>query len=114
MYPKFKIFHGLVSVCAQSCLSLCYPLDCSLPGSSVHENFQARILEWVAISSSKGSSPPRDGTRISYVSCTAGRYFCSFRSKFIQEIFIVYFMKQEWEYSGEQDTKFPGFLEQAF
>ena len=38
---------------AQSCLTLCDPMDCSPPGSSVHENLQARILEWVAISSSR-------------------------------------------------------------
>ena len=37
-------------------------LDCSPPGSSVHGNFQARLLDWVAISSSRGSSQPRDGT----------------------------------------------------
>ena len=37
-------------VCAQSCATFCDPMDCSLPGSSVHEIFQARILEWVAIS----------------------------------------------------------------
>ena len=37
---------------AQSCLTLCSPMDCSLPGSSVHGIFQARILEWVVISSS--------------------------------------------------------------
>ena len=42
--------------------TLCDPLDCSPPGSSVHGIFQARILEWVAISFSKGSSLPRDGT----------------------------------------------------
>ena len=41
---------------AQSCLTLCNPMDCSLPGSSVHRIFKARILEWVAISSSRGSS----------------------------------------------------------
>ena len=41
---------------AQPCLPLCDPMDCSLPGSSVHEISQARILEWVAISSS-GSLP---------------------------------------------------------
>ena len=45
---------------------------CSLPGSSVHEIFQARILEWVAISSSRGTSRPRDRTR---VSCIVGRHF---------------------------------------
>ena len=64
-----------VCVCvlvAQSCPTLCDPVDCNLPGSSVHEIFQARILEWVAISFSKGSSQPRDRTR---VSCTAGKFF---------------------------------------
>ena len=50
----------------QSCLTLCDP---SPLGSSVHGILQARILEWVAISSSKGSSPPRDRTCISCVSC---------------------------------------------
>ena len=41
---------------AQSCLTHCDPMDCSLPGSSVHGIFQARVLEWVAISFSRGSS----------------------------------------------------------
>ena len=45
---------------AQLCLTLCDPMDCSLPGSSVHGILQARILEWVAISFSRGSSRPRD------------------------------------------------------
>ena len=53
----------------QSCLTLCDPMDCSLPGSSVHGILLARILERVATPSSKGSSPPRDQTFISYVSC---------------------------------------------
>ena len=57
---------------AKLCLTLCDPMDCSPPGSSVHGNFQARILEWVAISSSRGSSQPRDRTHISCVSCIAG------------------------------------------
>ena len=50
--------HLYVYVCsvAQSCLTLCNPEHCSLPGSSVHGTFQARILEWVAISFSRGSS----------------------------------------------------------
>ena len=50
---------------------LCEPMDCSLPGSSVHGIFQARVLEWVAISFSRGSSQPRDRT---WVSHTAGRH----------------------------------------
>ena len=45
---------------AQSCLTLCNPMDCSPPGSSVHWISQARILEWVAISFSRASSRPRD------------------------------------------------------
>ena len=54
---------------AQSCLTHHDPLDCSPLGSSDHGIFPARILEWVAISSSRGSSRPRDGTHISHVSC---------------------------------------------
>ena len=42
----------------QLCPTLCDPMDCSLPGSSVHDIFQARILEWVATPFSRGSSPP--------------------------------------------------------
>ena len=57
---------------AQSCPTLCNPMDCSLPGFSVHGIFQARVLEWVAISFSKGSSRPRDRTQ---VSCIVGRRF---------------------------------------
>ena len=57
---------------AQSCPTLCNPMDCSLPGSSVHGIFQARILEWVAISLSRGSSQHRDWTQVSRI---AGRLF---------------------------------------
>ena len=45
----------------------CDPMDCSLPGSSVHGIFQARILEWVAISFSRGSSRPRNRTQVSRI-----------------------------------------------
>ena len=51
----------------QSCPTLCDPMDCSLPHSSVHGIFQARVLEWVAISFSRGSSRPRDRTGVSRV-----------------------------------------------
>ena len=47
------------------CQTFCNPVDCSLPGTTVCGIFQARILEWVATSSSRGSSPPRDWTHIS-------------------------------------------------
>ena len=53
---------------AQSCLTLCDPMDCRPPGSSVHGILQARILEWVARPSSRGSFPPRNQTHIAYVS----------------------------------------------
>ena len=49
----------LESEVAQSCPTLCDPMDCSLPGSSVHGILRARVLEWVAISFSRGSSQPR-------------------------------------------------------
>ena len=57
---------------AKSCLMLCDPMECSPPGSSVHGIFQARILEWVATSFSRRSSPPRDRIQ---VSCITGRLF---------------------------------------
>ena len=57
----------------QSCLTLCNTMDCNPPDSSVHGILQARILEWVAISSSRGSSQPRHPTLISYVSCISRR-----------------------------------------
>ena len=50
-------------------------MDCSPPGSSVHGILQARILEWGAISCSRGSCQPRDRTCVSCGSCTAGRFF---------------------------------------
>ena len=56
----------------QLCPTLCNPLDCSPPGSSVHGILQARILEWVAISFSRGSSRRREWIQ---VSCIAGRCF---------------------------------------
>ena len=52
IYMKVKV------LVTQSCPTLCNPVDCSLPGSSVCEILQARILEWVAISFSRGSSGP--------------------------------------------------------
>ena len=61
--------HHLRGLVAKLCL-----MDCSLPGSSVHGILQARILELVAISSSRGSSQPRDWT---WVSCIAGRFFAN-------------------------------------
>ena len=63
-------------VLAQSCLTLCNPTNCGWPARLLfHKIFQVRILEWVAISSSRGSSWSRDQTRISCVSYIVGRFF---------------------------------------
>ena len=66
----FSISSASVGVCevTQSCATLCDPMGCSLPGSSVHGILQAIVLEWIAISFSSGSSQPRNGNG---VSCTA-------------------------------------------
>ena len=65
-YQSYKTMKVKVLV-IQSCLTLCDPTDCSLPGSSVHGILKARILEWVAIPSSRGSSQPRDRTQVSCI-----------------------------------------------
>ena len=75
-----KSFKGLwntwyTTIHAQLCPTLCDPLDCSPPGSSVHGISQARILEWVVISFSRVSSQPRNRTHTSCISCTAGGFF---------------------------------------
>ena len=77
-YWDSAVFLECVRVCAKSlqlCPFLCDPVDCSLPGSSVHGILQARILEWVAMPSSRGSSRLRDRTHVSWSSCFAGRFF---------------------------------------
>ena len=68
--PVIIISTIYLRVCSvtQSCPTLCYPMDCSLPGCSIHRIFQAKIPVWVAISFSRGQTP---------VSCTAGRFFTS-------------------------------------
>ena len=75
-FPDFLFsFFLLLAVCMLShlsCVQLCELIDCSLPGFSVHGMSQAKILEWVAISSSRGSSQPRSRTCISYSSCIDG------------------------------------------
>ena len=80
----------------KSCLTLCNPLDCSPPGSSVHGISQARILEWVAISFSKGSSPPRDQTRVSCIGrwilhhqATREAHGTMYLSKFVKSVTIT-------------------------
>ena len=67
---------------SQSCLTLCEPVDCSLPGSSIHGIFQAIVLEWIAISFSRGSSRPRDRTQ---VSCIVDRRFTAWATREVME-----------------------------
>ena len=72
MYNKIFKKNLAWKVKVKSCPTLCDPMDCSLPGSSVHGIFKGRVLKWVAISFSKGSSRPRDQARVSWV---VGRCF---------------------------------------
>ena len=75
LYPV-NWLRGLAIMCrAQPCPTLCDPMDCSAPGSSVRKSLQARIPEWVAISPSRGSSRPRDQTWVSRVSSITGIFF---------------------------------------
>ena len=64
-FPRWRC--AVLYLVAQSCLTLCDPMDCSLPGSSVHGILQARVLEWVAMPSSRVSSQPRDRTQVSHI-----------------------------------------------
>ena len=84
LYGRLLGLYLIMCVCAvcslaQSCLTLCGPMGCSPPGSIVHEIFQARILQWVAISYSRGSSEPRDRNQVSRVSCIGSQilYHCT-------------------------------------
>ena len=102
-----------VCVCVRaeflSCVPLCHPEDCSPPGSSVHGLSQAKILKWVAISFSRGSSRPRDQTHISciyfigrwifFIPELLGKhlmsYFCTFLKSFLsstQALTTLYYL----------------------
>ena len=91
--PKMRAFRcprllcvrvcGCVCQSLQSCLTPCEPKDCSPPGSSVHGILQARILEWVAIPFSRGSSRPGGQT---WVSCIAGGFFTSWATREAQTV----------------------------
>ena len=73
----------------QSCLTLCDPMDCSLPGFSIDGIFQARILEWVTISFSRRSSQPRDWTQ---VSCNVCRRFTIWATRE-----VIFHWKNQWQ-----------------
>ena len=71
-----SILSDVLSYFLQSWAALCNPMDSSPPGSSVHGILQVRILEWVAMPSSRGSSQPRDQTQMSHVSCIGRWILC--------------------------------------
>ena len=79
-----NLVHDCCCLVAKSYWTLLRPVDCSPPASSVHGIFQARILEWVAISFSRGSSWPRDRTCVFCVSCIGRQilYHWTTRGKF--------------------------------
>ena len=84
---------------AQLCLNFCDSMDCSPPVSSVHGIFQARILEWVAISYSKGSSQPRAQSSISYFSCSGRQipfHWANWgaRKDLLASVFFFFFFNQ--------------------
>ena len=64
MPASWSVFLCVRAKWLQPCLILCDPMDCSLPGSSVHGILQARIPEWVTITFSRGSSQPRNQTHV--------------------------------------------------
>ena len=79
---------------AQLCPTLCNPMDCGLPGISVHGILQARILEWVTIPFSRGSSWPRDWTQVSHI---AGRFFTIWAtSAYIHTKVLFHWSQGKW------------------
>ena len=78
MFAVHLILHNVCVLVAQSCLALCDAIDCGPPGSSVHGISQARILEWVVIFFSRGSSQTRDQTQVSHI---AGRFFTDWATR---------------------------------
>ena len=90
--------------CAQSCPILHDPMNCSSPGSSVHEISQATTLERVAISYCRGPSWPRDWTCLPYVACIGRRILCHRRHLVDQKIKNPRAMPETWAGSvGEKD-----------
>ena len=97
------IFIYMYAKSLQSCPTLCDPMNCSLPGSSVHGVLQARILEWVAMPSSRGSSQPRDWT-LGLLHCRRILYHWA-----IEEAWIT-----KWLVKTDCRTPSLGFLIQSF
>ena len=96
---------------AQLCLTLCDPVDCSPPGPSVHGILQARILEWVALSSSRGSSWPRNPTQVSHI---AGRFFIIWATREDLMVERVFFFFKDLFWSGPFLKPVLNFLQYCF
>ena len=101
--------YGLLWKCKSvrcSVMSLCNPMDCILPASSVHGILQARMLEWVAISFSRGSFQPRDQTQ---VSCITGRFFTTWATR---EATVYY--RERIQIKISQGKKYLGWISGGF
>ena len=95
---------SIISMCrvfsvAQLCLTLCYAMDYSPPGSSVHGDFPSKTLEWAAYPFSRGSSQPRNQTR---VSCIPGGFFTNW---IIKEDFVIDWCTEDLGYFSEAYTQ---------
>jgi len=126
LFPKENFIHWVFlpktaqwSEVAQSCPTLCDPMDCSLPGSSIHGIFQARILELVAIFFSRRSLRLRDWT---WVSCIVGRRFTVWTTRkvinvFFQMYFFNLFMSEyvwDFTYLPNKAFRFPALSTDLF
>ena len=117
MLSKFFSFYyyryvPCVSSVAQLCLTLWEPMDCSLPGSSVHGISQAKILEWVAIACSRVSSWPKDRTHVSSVSCTVKWFFTTSTPwEASIDVYYVFLIKKITKYDKEYDPTYIFFPE---
>ena len=85
------------------CSTLWNPMDCSPPGFSVHGILQARILEWVAIPFSGGSSQPRDQTQVFYI---AGRFFTTWASREAPVCVYLYLYNAKTVFSANHFIRF--------
>ena len=81
-YLRASINYSVLYLISQLCPTVCDPMDCNLPGSSVHGILQARKPEWVAMPSSRESSQPRDQTQVSRI---AGGFFTIWVTREAQE-----------------------------
>ena len=105
-------FNFMVKV-TQLCLTLCHPMDCSPWVSSVHGILQARILEWVAMPSSREPSWPRDRTQ---VSCTADRFFTIWATRealFLLKVMIISFPSFFYDLGYKNRCAWSNFSSQA-